>query len=261
MVTPNISLRIWSCIELLIPGSFLPKIKHIYLFLRSLLYLGNNFICPCCGGHFKKFLPFGNRPNFICPRDGSYKRQRLIWLYLKNKTNFFSNNLRVLHFGPEYCFQMNFKKMSNLDYISADLNSPEAMVKMDVTNILFKDDYFDVIICIHLLEHVLDDRKALKELYRVLKPGGWAIIQSPINSKLKKTFEDNRIIRPENRRYYFGQEDHVRIYGQDYKTRLENAGFIVKVDDFVKSLGAEKIQKYGLYEKEKIYFCIKSTIT
>ena len=145
--------------------------------------------------------------------------------------------------------------MSNLDYISVDLNSPLAMVKMDITNILYEDNTFDVILCSHVLEHIIDDRKAIRELFRVLKPGGWAILQVPLSNENDKTLEEPSIISPRDRERIFGQKDHVRIYGRDYKDRLEKAGFTVKVDGYVRELGDDKIKKHGLSEDQEIYFC------
>jgi len=187
------------------------------------------------------------------------ERQRLIWLYLKDKTNFFESKLRVLHFAPIFYLQRFYKKLANLDYISADLNDTSAMINMDITDIKFEDNSFDCILCVHVLEHVRDDKKAMKELFRVLKPQGWAIIQVPI--KLDKTFENNTISTPEERLKYFGQEDHVRIYGLDYKERLEDAGFSVKIDHYLNELPENIINRYRLVPenepKEKIYFCSK----
>ena len=244
-------------VKALIPEQYHPIVGEIYKICRSFLYIGNRYICPCCGWRFRTLLPYGNkkRPNVGCPRCNSAERHRLLWLYLKNKTNFFSDNLKVLHFAPEYIFQKTLRFMSNLDYISADLNSPMAMVKMDITNILYEDNSFDVILCSHVLEHVVDDRKAMRELFRVLKPGGWGILQVPILRD--KTFEDLSIVSPEDRERIFGQKDHVRIYGRDYKDRLEEAGFTVKVDGYVRELGDDKIKKHGLSEDQDIYFCAK----
>ncbi|MBE7444979.1 MAG: methyltransferase domain-containing protein [Planctomycetia bacterium] len=229
--------------------------------LKSLIYIGKQVACPCCSGNFRKFLPFGvkARENALCPRCKSLERHRLLWLYLKNKTNFFSDtdNLRVLHFAPEYFFQKIFKSMPNLDYISADLSSSSAMVKMDITNILYEDNSFDVILCCHVLEHIIDDHRALTELFRVLRPGGWAILQSPIDLKRDKTYEDTTIVSPQERERIFGLKDHVRIYGRDYKDRLEKAGFTVKVDAYVRELGDDMIKKYCLAKDEDIYFCMK----
>ncbi|WP_293138876.1 class I SAM-dependent methyltransferase [Okeania sp. SIO3I5] len=185
------------------------------------------------------------------------KRHRLLWLYLKNKTNFFDEDLKVLHFAPEYSFYRRFANQKNLDYISADLYSPRAMVKMDITNILYEDNLFDVIICSHVLEHIPDDRKAMSELWRVLKHGGWAILQVPIDINSQETLEDPNIQSPEDRLRFYGLEDHVRMYGLDYKDRLEEVGFTVKVDEYVKELGSDIIEKYGLMETENIYLCIK----
>ncbi len=148
--------------------------------------------------------------------------------------------------------------MPNLDYISADLDSPLAMVKMDITNILYEDNSFDVILCSHVLEHVVDDQKAMRELFRVLKPGGWAILGSPMDLNRDKTFEDPNIVSPEDQIRTFGYPGHVRIYGRDYKERLEKAGFAVRVDSYVRELSPDTIKKYGLMREEDIYVCTKS---
>ena len=133
------------------------------------------------------------------------------------------------------------------------------MIKIDITDIKFQNNTFDCILCSHVLEHILDDNKAIRELYRVLKPNGWAILQVPILRE--KTFEDPNIQTPEERLKYFGQEDHVRIYGLDYKDRLENAGFKVMVDPYLMELDEDIVQLYKLVPenepKENIYYCIK----
>jgi SAM-dependent methyltransferase len=217
-------------LKAVIPKRYHPYAEQFYLrLLRPLWYVGNRYNCPCCGWHFRKFLPFGikRRPNAQCPKCGSLERHRLLWLFVKSRTNLFSDNLKVLHFAPEYCLQRILRLMPNLDYVSADLDSPLATIKMDITNILFKDNSFDVILCSHVLEHIIDDYKAMRELFRVLKPGGWGILQTPIDSKRDKTFEDSRIVSPEERERFFGQSDHVRIYGRDYVDRLKEAGFEV----------------------------------
>ncbi|MBI1923536.1 class I SAM-dependent methyltransferase [Candidatus Poribacteria bacterium] len=234
-------------------------------YYRSLLYIGNQLICPCCKGHFRKFLPYGvqPRPNAQCPRCFSLERHRLLWLYLKEKTNLFTDCLKVLHFAPEYQFQKTFRSMPNLDYLSADLYSPLAMVKMDIANILYPENSFDIILCVHVLECVIDDQKAMRELFRVLKPGGWAIIQSSVNLKRDKKFEDSNIVFPEDRERIFNSKSAVRIYGRDYKDGLEKVGFTVKVDGCGRDLGIDMIKKYGLYsiyvlnKDLDIYFCTK----
>ena len=198
--------------------SYLPNFIEMFKKIRYLLYKGKSKYCPCCGGYFRKFLPTGAkyRSSAQCPRCRSLERHRLILLYLKYKTNFFTKSLKVLYVAPKEILQTIFKKMSNLDFVSIDLDSPLAMIKMDITNLQFEDNFFNVILCSHVLEHIKEDLVAMKELFRVLKPNGWAIIQAPIDYNRKKTFEDPNVILPKDRRCLFGEENHFRIYGQDY---------------------------------------------
>ncbi|MFZ2970508.1 MAG: class I SAM-dependent methyltransferase [Minisyncoccia bacterium] len=197
------------------------------------------------------------RKNARCPLCKSLERHRLLWLYLKDKTNYFKDSIKVLDVAPTPFFQKMCKKCSNMDYTSVDISSPVAMIKMDITDMDFPDEQFDCILCYHVLEHITDDRKAMKELFRVLKRGGWAIIQSPIDANRNQTFEDNEVTGFSDRERIFGQGNHVRIYGLDYKNRLEEAGFIVRTDDYYHDLPSDISQKYGLLEDEKIYFCMK----
>jgi len=252
-------MHLKSMFKKVIPEKFHPQIQRIYYTLRLFCYIGHRFICPICNGHFRKLLPFGvkMRANAKCPKCGSLERHRLLWLYLRDKTNFFTDHLRVLDVAPLYYLQKKFKKLENLDYMSADISSPIAMSRMDITDIRLPDDQFDCIICYHVLEHINDDKKAMRELYRVLKPGGWAILQVPIDPNLDKTFEDPNVISPEERERVFGQKDHVRLYGRDYKNRLEEAGFVVKVDNYAQQLEDSVIRQYALMRNEDIYLCSK----
>jgi SAM-dependent methyltransferase len=199
----------------------------------------------------------GLRSSAKCPRCGSLDRERLVYLYLRNKTNVFKEDLRILHVAPERNLLRVLFESSNIDYLSADIDSPLAMVKIDLTDILFEDDSFDVIICNHVLEHIQDDRKAMSELFRVLKPGGWAILQVPIAMSLEKTIEDPTVIDSAERERLFGQSDHVRIYARDYKWRLEGVGFGVEVYDFTKEQGEAVSDEYGLIKDESLYVCSK----
>lgn len=252
-----------TLMKAIIPQKYHPIFGDIYSRIRgyflAFLLIGNRFICPCCGWHFRKFLTYGVKPrkNAMCPRCKSLERHRLLWLYLKSNTNLYRARLKVLHIAPEAIFQKILKSMQNLDYISADLNSRYAMVNMDVTNIIYENCSFDVILCSHVLEHVEDDRKAIEELYRVLKPGGWAILQVPVYSDLERTIEDATVRTPKERELAFGLKEHVRKYGLDYKDRLENAGFTVNVDQYVKSLSPEIVKFFCLDKDENIYFCTK----
>lgn len=244
----------------LLPEKLHGGVQSCYFRLRSFLYYGNNVECPCCGGHFRKFLSFGitARPNAQCPRCGLLERHRLFWLYLREKTDFFDAPMRLLDVAPTRLFQKLCRKLPNINYLSVDIDSPLAMQKADITDLSFEDDLFDCIICYHVLEHVSDDFKAMKELYRVLKPTGWAIIQSPIDYSKEKTYEDSTITSPSDRERAFGQSDHLRIYGRDYADRLKSAGFSVKEDDFVKQFSQEQILKFGLDRDEIIYLCTES---
>jgi SAM-dependent methyltransferase len=227
---------------------------------RGWQYAGDRKVCPCCGGKFREFLTYGvdPRPEVMCPRCSSLERHRLLWLYLQNKTNFFRDSLKVLHIAPEQWFQKKFKALPNLDYLSSDLEAEWAMEKMDLTDIHYPEASFDVILCNHVLEHIPDDAKAMRELYRVLKPGGWAILQVPLDPKRATTYEDFSITSPQEREKAFGQFDHVRVYGQDYGDRLAAAGFNVKRDRYVQEdLSEAERQTYALRAEEDIYFCSK----
>jgi SAM-dependent methyltransferase len=215
--------------------------------------------CPICGGQFPEFRPAGRQqhPNSKCPQCGSKKRHRLQWLFLKQQTNFFTAPLRVLHFAPESFFSKAFAALPNLDYCSADIEPGRAMLTFDMTAIPDEIGTFDVILCSHVLEHVPDDQQAMRELYRVLRPGGWALIMVPIDPDRETTFEDPTVTDPTIREQLFNQRDHVRIYGQDVQARLEVAGFTVTPYRYAKILGPAATQRYSLKRKDDIFFCTK----
>ena len=182
-----------------------------------------------------------------------------MWLYLERKTNLLVDHLRVLHFAPERIFEKWLGSQPNLEYVSTDLERARATVKADITNLPFPDDSFDVILCSHVLEHVVDDRKAMRELYRVLRPGGWALVLVPIDFSRSETFEDRTIVAPADRERLFGQADHVRAYGRDFTTRLENAGFTVRVEDYTRELGESEARRYGLRPRRPdLHLCLKN---
>ena len=172
-------------------------------------------------------------------------------------TGFFTDKLDVLHIAPEQPFYKHFEKLENLNYTTADLESPIAKVKMDIREMPFTDNSFDVLLCNHVLEHIDDELKATKEIYRVLKPNGWAILQIPMDLSLEKTYEDLTITDPKEREKHFGQYDHVRQYGRDYAERLRRSGLVVIEDNFVESFSSEQILRYRFDEKEMIYLCKK----
>jgi len=241
--------------------------KHLQLVIRWIptlmapFYRGSAVECAVCQQQFRKFMPYGRgasaRDNVLCPNCLSLERHRLIWNFLKQQTNFFRQPLRMLHVAPELCFMDRFAEQPNLDYVTADLESPLAEVKLDVHDIPFADDTFDVVMCNHVLEHVDDDQLATSELCRVLKPGGWGILQSPIDYARQSTYEDATIIDPLERERHFGQDDHQRVFGLDYGERLLAAGFEVTESRWAGELTVDELARFGLDPREVIYFCQK----
>jgi SAM-dependent methyltransferase len=152
----------------------------------------------------------------------------LVWLYFTQRTDLFDGaTKRMLHVAPERCLERRLAGAIGAGYLTADLQDKRAMVRMDITTIAYPDNWFDVIYCSHVLEHVVDDRRAMREFHRVLRPSGWAILLVPITTD--QTVEDPTIVDPKERLRLFGQEDHVRRYGPDYVNRLQDAGFKVRV--------------------------------
>ncbi len=243
-----------------IPRPLLQRVGHWAARFLGLFYTGNDVECPVCDHTYKKFLPYGRkgRDNALCPNCLALERHRLMYLYLKRKTNFFTANLKVLHVAPEYCFIDRFEKMKNIEYITADIESPLAKVKMDIHAIPFAENTFDVAFCNHVMEHVDDYVKATSELHRVLKPGGWAIIQSPQDLSRATTYEDASITDPREREKHFWQNDHLRLFGRDYAQELAKGSFDVKEDRFVlDDLSKDEVKRFAIPAEEIIYFCKK----
>lgn len=199
-----------------------------------------------------------SRENALCPNCLSLERHRLLWLYLNDRTNFFTTQLDVLHIAPEDCFIKRFAKIHGERYITADIESPLARVKMDIQAMPFAENSFDVVLCNHVLEHVADDLAALREIRRVLKPGGFAILQVPFFSPVPDiTFEDATVTDKRERERLFGQADHVRRYGKDYPGRIQQAGLNVTEDLFAAQLSEEASKKFAVVRSEILYKAVK----
>jgi len=254
----------------LIPSKLRPTLKHIY-YVHCLRL---RYRCPFCKSYLRAFLPYGSkisvlkdhhvvggghRENALCPVCGSLDRERLLYLFLLWNTDLFDTPKTLLHVAPEPRVANILAAQTHVDYLTADLHSKEVMLTMDITDIRLPDSSFDAIICNHVLEHVVDDRKAMSELLRTLKPGGWAILQVPLSLSLNHTYEDNSKMTPEAREEAFGQSDHVRIYAKDYEHRLAQAGFKVDIFRWITSpdnFGGRR-NMFGLNEQECVYFLRK----
>lgn len=237
------------------------RLSYVVRPILSLFLRGNTFTDPIDGKSFRTFLPYGygnQRNNVLSPSTLSLERHRLLWLYLKNETDFFSASKKVLHFAPEQAFYKRFRKMKNLDYVTTDLESPLADVKADICDLPFEDNSFDIILCNHVLEHIPDDTKAMQELYRVLKVGGMGIFQIPQDLSRATTFEDDSITDKKERAKIFGQYDHVRVYGRDYFDKLRHIGFNVEEVDYTSTFSKEDLTKYCLAKGEIIPIVYKS---
>jgi SAM-dependent methyltransferase len=253
--------KLISLVIRFVPRKYLQRVSGLGLKVLSLLYAGNNVTCPVCNSSFRKFLPYGRintRPNALCPSCQALERHRLIWLYLQTETDFFKKPVNVLHIAPEACFIKPFEKLHGDKYITADIESPLAKVKMDIHNIPFNKGTFDVVLCNHVLEHVDNDIKAMSEINRVLKAGGFAVMQVPFfNPVPEKTFEDFSITDPREREKAFGQDDHVRKYGKDYSQRISQAGMKPVENNFVDKKTEEERHRYGLVKGETLYIGVK----
>jgi ubiquinone/menaquinone biosynthesis C-methylase UbiE len=181
-----------------------------------------------------------------------------MWLYLKNDSNFFNaEKLDILHIAPEQCFHGKFKAQKNLNYLTGDLESPIADLHFDLHDIPLEDNRFDVVFCNHVMEHVNDPIQCMKELFRVMKPGGWAIMQVPQDMSREITYEDPTIVTPEDREKHFWQKDHVRLFGRDYPQWLEKAGFTIEIYDVQKNYDKQTIDRFRLMKDELLYIARK----
>ncbi len=226
---------------------------------------GNEVHCPCCEGSFIAFLPFGvdgrKRAHALCPACGSLERHRLMWLFIQERTPLLKQRQRLLHVAPEPFYFGRLSKDPLVDYVAGDkfapgYSYPAGTIDLDVTSIAFPDNSFDAVICSHVLEHVPDDALGMRELLRVLRPGGWAIIDVPMNKDLAHTDEDITITDPKERERRFGQHDHFRLYGLDLRDRLAQAGFEVDVVAFANGFSTQDRFRMGLSGRE-VYHCRK----
>lgn len=235
-----------------LPRTLMQRVAGWLTPLVGLWYRGSRYACPLCGHTFRKLLPYGYvtvRENALCPHCLSLERHRLLWLWLQRETDLMEGKKRLLHIAPEVCLMRHLKphyKGNETAYVTADLESPLADLHFDIQQIPLEDNSFDVVICNHLMEHVTDDRLAMRELHRILRPGGWGVLLSPVELERPTTFEDDSITDPRERTRIFGQYDHRRIYGNDFVERLREAGFEARDIDYAATLDDEERSRFAL---------------
>jgi len=234
--------------------------------LRSIVLKGDKLYCNICDSGLITFLPFGTvlRPNALCSICKSVERHRMLWHFI-NANDIISadKEIKLLHVAPESHFHEHFKKMKHINYFPVDKFEKgyiysEDTKDMDIRNIYYDDNYFDLIICNHVLEHIEEDSVAIRELLRVLKIDSKAILQVPINYNLKITDEDFSVTNPVEREKRYGRHDHVRYYGLDYFERLEESGFHVSQINYISQFGKNDIVKFGFPTyRDDIFLCEK----
>jgi len=235
----------------IIPRSFLFKHEEVIRFPYALLYDGKKYTCNICNHNLKKYITAKNGEK-ICPYCGSISRTRRLYQIIQNE---YQLNGKVLHFSPSRSLYRRLKKTNNISYYSSDFeNEFIADYNYDITSIPVEDNFFDFIICYHILEHIINDKKAIEELHRVLKPKKTILIQTPF--KDGDIYENEEIISPEERLKHFGQEDHVRIYSvEGLKKRLEENNFTtVRIKEY--SINDDN-NVNGLQSKEVVLEVVK----
>ncbi|MBP1669538.1 MAG: hypothetical protein H6Q21_1904 [Bacteroidetes bacterium] len=235
----------------LFPEKFLIRIEFILRFFYSLLYLGSAVRCTICGGKFTGFIPLASG-DLLCPRCGSLPRQRRLWIILQPFIHP-ESRINILHFSPSRILQKKLRRKIPLYYTTSDYDRKSGTDKhFDITRIPEPDDRYGLIICFHVLEHIPDDRQAIRELYRVTKPEGRVFLQTPF--KEGNMVEDKTITTAADRLHHFGQEDHVRVYSvEGLAGRLEEAGFSVQAEQY----SADPV--LGLKE-ETVLICSKTKV-
>lgn len=215
--------------------------KSLYRRPQARLPDAGPFACPVCGRSARRFLPFGlgGRKNAQCPTCGSLERHRFLWLFLKEQTPFFRRTLKVLHTAPETSLEGAFRARHRRGYVTVDRFNPHADVQADLTDLPFPDRHFDAVVSSHVLEHVPDDRTALSEIARVLKPSGFAVLLFPYDRK-RPTQEDPAMDTPAKRLAAYGHPYHYRIYGSDTVDRLAEHGLIAATVDSSALLSAHR---------------------
>lgn len=250
----------------IMPDWLEPSLVRLWYSLRPVvrrIFRGDSHFCPVCESRVRFFLPHKwskRHLPVVCPICLSHPRHRQAWVFFKERTNLFeASPIHLLHFAPENIFTQKFRSIPGIQYLSVDLDSPHAMRRLDITSMDFPVGSFDAIYCSHVLEHVPDDHNAMREMYRVLRPGGWAVVQLPVSEVA--THEDPSITDPRERLRLFGQCDHVRFYGLDIRDRLREAGFDVQTIRGSDLASEGDRERFGFSGKSPLFLCLKNCST
>lgn len=247
----------------LFPEKFRNQLRTSVQQMLAPLYYGSTYACNCCDKSFRKFLSKGyeNRQHAQCPNCGSLERTRLLLFYLEKETSIFSENQSVLHIAPESTLFNIFSKL-NIEYIDGDINPDYARHVIDLTNIPFDDNYFDLIICSHVLGHIPDEAKAVREMKRVLKPGGQALVLTLLDLSSLKTIEESQYVTPQQKLAAYGEPDLCRLHGMDMADRLGASGLKVEAIDYRKFFNTKTVERYRLGDgrREFIFRCVKEVL-
>lgn len=264
--------QIKDAVKFLLPKSVYGPMAEGFRPIWALRYAGNKVQCAVCKRRSSRFLPWhmryeinehytvvAGRPrkNHHCPACHATSRMQMMYFYLEQLFQSKSERFRVLHVAPERSLRKWLSEHDRVDYVSMDIGSPMAMVHTDLMQLCFDENQFDVVIASHVLEHVYADRQAMRELLRILKPEAVAILQVPIALELEQTIDDPDEKNPLERERRFGQNDHLRLYGQDYADRLAEEGFAVEEYDMQAELGQALVDLHCLEEGETLFLCRK----
>jgi hypothetical protein len=257
LATPIPVLR--AILQRMVPRGVRMALRDAQRELTARRWRGTGMLCPVCEREYRHFLPFGDvvrREHAQCPGCHSLERHRLLWRYLRERTDLFTRPHRLLHFAPERCLELRLLGAPTVTYVTGDLEPGRAMKRMDITRLPFAASSFDAVMAVDVLEHIDDDRAALRELYRVLRPGGWALLRVPLDTTRAETLQDPAIQSPEARAQAYWHPLHLRLYGRDFPDRLREAGFTVREDDFAFRIDPDEARRQGILP-ETVYLAIR----
>jgi SAM-dependent methyltransferase len=216
---------------------------------------GDTVFCPVCERSFDRFKDDWNRPNALCWRCGAHERHRALWLLLARRPELLAGARTLLHLAPEWALRHRLERIEHLRYVTADLEQPDVDLHLDLTAMEVPDASFDAVICSHVLEHIDDDRVAMRELRRITAPDGWCLVMVPLDISRERTYENPSIVSAQERELAFWQDDHVRLYAPDIADRLAVAGFSVERIRPLEEFGAAVVRGCRLLEADDMWLC------